>query len=149
MANENKASTTVTVACKLPNGLILRLFRRTVVLENVLGGGQREVPVFHEQRQMVRLNGWSYPQKKGPRQELAGGYGLTPGVPKDFFDAWLEQNKDADYVRNNLVFAMGSTDSARDRAKDQAEVKSGFERLDPNNLPKGVQRFDERETAAA
>src|SRR5258708_18988887 len=37
------------------------------------------------------------------------GYALTPNVPRAFWEEWLAQNADADYVRNHCIFA--DTDS--------------------------------------
>jgi hypothetical protein len=67
----------VTIACKLPNGLVLRLS----------AAGRRTGP-----RYVV----------KGSE----GGYALTEGIPKDFWERWLRQNKDAPCVVKKLVFAL-------------------------------------------
>jgi hypothetical protein len=69
----------VTIMCKLPNGILLRLF------------GERRT--FHV---------------KGPAKRYGrsvGGYALTPNIPRVFWLAWLEQNKAFDAVRNGLIFA--------------------------------------------
>lgn len=128
---------TVTVACKLPSGLVMRLFQSHDIDYPMFGGGYKTVS---EWRQMegaptYELNGFSHHLEMAPEYAIAGGYALTPGIPKDFWEMWLEQNQSADFVKNNLIFAAGSENSARAQAKEQREVKSGLERLDPKNPP--------------
>jgi len=66
---------------------------------------------------------------------IVGGYALTPGIPADFWNTWIEQNKLADYFRppdgaeHGMVFAYATTESARDAAKEQKGLKSGLEPL--------------------
>jgi len=64
------------------------------------------------------------------------GFALTFGVDREFFERWLEDNKDTDLVRKGFVFAAGSEQSARDSAKEKKSLKNGMEPLDPNNLPR-------------
>lgn len=47
-----------------------------------------------------------------PFRRRVFGYALTEGVDKNFWDTWLEQNKDAAYVVGKLVFAMPNNDRA-------------------------------------
>lgn len=65
---------------------------------------------------------------------IIGGYGLTQ-VDKDFWDAWVKAYADSPMLKNHLVFAQGTEANASAKAEEQAEVKSGFERLQPG---KGV-----------
>lgn len=65
---------------------------------------------------------------------IVGGYGLTQ-VDKDFWDAWVKDYADSPLVKNHMVFAQGTESSAVSKAGEQADVKSGFERLVPG---KGV-----------
>lgn len=136
------AGPTVTVACKLPNGLRMRLFRMQKTHEPVLGGGSREVQVAHETGAEFTLNGWSHPQNKASRATIEGGYALTPNVPKDFWDAWFAQNKDTDFVKKGLIFAHEKESSTIAEAREKVAVRSGLERLDPNKMPKGVEKSD-------
>lgn len=68
-------STTVTVACKLPNGLEIEHRGHTVVL----AGANSSTAV--------------------------GGYGLTPNVDADWFEDWMAGNLDHPAVKNNIIFA--------------------------------------------
>ena len=95
----------VTVACKLPHGLILRVFDMVEVSESVMGGGYRTAKVARERGEQFVVKGWSHPQNAAPTSAIVGGYAITPNIPKDFWELWLSQNKDADYVKNHLIFA--------------------------------------------
>ena len=96
----------LSVGCKLPNGLICELGK-----------------VGDEEYQSVRLNGAN-------SSNIVGGYGITP-VSAAFWDAWVKKHQRLAFVSKRLVFAMTDRDSARDFAQEHAEVKSGFEALDP------------------
>lgn len=130
---------TVTIACKLPHGLRLRLHDWAKGSEPVMGGGTREfkiaVPLNGPE---VVINGFSHPQNAAPSAQMVGGFALTPNVDKDFWDKWLSQNKDADYVKNHLIFAHEKSNSAEAEAKEKKDIKSGLERLDRTKAPKGV-----------
>lgn len=150
---------TVTVACKLPSGLLLRVFDFEEIMEPVLGGGTRTSKRAVLRGEPIRINGnavpfgeipdgedWTIAKKKGDL--FTNGYGITRGVPKDFWELWLRQNAESPMVKNNLVFAVSSVERARDQAKDQSSsVWSGFEPLIPNEgktvdrrAPKRVQK---------
>jgi len=64
---------------------------------------------------------------------VIGGYGLTRGVSKDFWDAWEAQYRKAGYapVVNNLIFALPKLDAASAKAHEMAEVRNGLEPIDP------------------
>jgi len=133
---------TVTVACKLPNGLILRLFTMAEKNEQVMGGGSRKIKEAVEHPKRVVLNGNSHPQNAAPRAQIASGCALTMGVDKEFWDTWLAQNKDSDVVRNGLVFAHEKIENTSAEAKDKVTLRSGLERLDPKKLPRGIKQSD-------
>lgn len=92
---------TVTVGCKLPNGLHLDL------------GDKR-----------VTLNGAN-------SARIVGGYGITEGVDAAFFEAWKKTYADSPAVKNGLVFAHGKTGDVEAQAREQAEIRTGLEPLDP------------------
>ncbi len=120
MAAPSPASSIVTVGCKLPNGLQL----------NIYGKAAREgdpPPVT----QSVVLAGAN-------SSSIVNGHGITPGVSRELWDAWLAQNKDSDVVRNGLVFAHDRAENAMAEAKEKANNRSGMEGIDPKKLPKGI-----------
>ena len=129
---------TVTVACKMPHGLELRLFNMVDKREIGQGGNTFMIKEAQEVGERVRLNGFAHPQNKAPKSPIVGGYGLTFGVSKDFFDHWLEQNRDSDIVKNGLVFAHSKPGHTEGKAEEQKGIRSGLERLDPTRPPPGI-----------
>lgn len=141
------SSEVVTVGCKLPHGVVLRAFRPTTRHEPVMGGGTREVTIHEPTGETFQVHGNSHPQNAAPAHLMAGGFALTTGVPKKLWDDWVKANADADMVRNGLIFAHGETRSVEAQAREKEGVRSGLERLDPNNLPGGLKGRIEKATA--
>ncbi|MCG2596566.1 hypothetical protein [Achromobacter insuavis] len=94
---------TVTVACKLPNGLIL------------------DIPGAPS----ITLRGANHP-------EAIAGHGLTE-VPADFWDAWTKLYPDFQPLKQELIFAQGSERGAVAKAKERKNEKTGLEGLDPKD----------------
>lgn len=151
-----KAAATVTVACKYPGGLILRRHVMREKIELVMGGGTRTVQEAVATGEQAVVNGparepGKMPLQRGPggapvkdtHVDLASGFALTPGVPKDIWDSWLEANKDSAIVRNGLIFAHGQAASVRAQAKDHEKQRSGLEPIDPNRPGRNLQPADE------
>lgn len=136
----SKSVNTVTVACKLPNGLRLRTFSAQEVQENY-PGGTRTVRQFMEDPIQQDITGFSYEQNKAPHCQFASGFALTMGVDKDLWEKWLVQNKDTMIVKNGLIFAHSDMASIESEGKEKVECKSGLERLDPNKLPNTSRRI--------
>lgn len=143
----NKAvGSTVTVACKVPMGLVLKLYKKTRQHEPVMGGGSREIDAYvpdHSQRTYI-IHGNSHPQDKSPIAQIADSFALTHGIPKAFWDAWLEQNLESDMVRNGLIFAHVEGASVAAEAREKASERSGLERLDPTKVHKDGETVIER-----
>jgi hypothetical protein len=133
---------TVTVACKLPAGLTLRVFDMVDTFEPIVGGGMRTVKVAQERPERAIVKGWSHPQNMAPNVQLVEGFALTPNVDKDLWEAWKAQNEKSDVVKNGLIFAHEKPANTEAEAKDKKSVRSGLERLDPNKLPRGIQKSD-------
>ena len=149
-SNPETGSETVSVASKMPFDFTLRLFDFVEKHEPVMGGGSRSYKIAEQRRGTPEfvVMGNSFPQNKGPHQPLSGGYAITHGIPKDFWEAWLEQHAEADYVVNSIIFAQGDSASITAETKEKEGVKTNIERLDPNNLPKGLQTSDAVRRAA-
>jgi hypothetical protein len=135
-------SATVTAACKLPHGLTLRVFDMVETQEAVMGGGFRPVKMARELPTRITLKGVSHAQNAAPNAPMISGFALTHGVPKEFWDLWLAQNKDTDVVKNGLVFAHEKDGSTAAEAKEKEKVRSGLERLDPKALPKSLAKIE-------
>lgn len=129
---------TVTVACRLPHGLVLQLQTMQKRSEPVMGGGYREVEQAARTGDKIVIAGFARPVNPEGEVEFAplvGGYGLTYGVDKDFFEKWLAQNADLDAVRNGFIFAHERDDTVKGRARDGKAGLSGLEPINPRNLP--------------
>lgn len=132
----SKSGSKVTVACKLPHGLFLKIYEMAGSSEPVMGGGSREVKKAKQIGGQIRVNGNAVPFGKSPKFVIGeDGYALTSGIDADFWAKWLEQNKDSDIVVNNLIFAHESKDHVVGLAEECADQKNGLEPLDPDNLP--------------
>ena len=141
--NPETGGATISVASKLPMDLILHMHRPVKKFEPVMGGGTREYTAYERLvlDKPVVIMGCSFPQNKGPHQQLVGGYAITHGIPKAFWDEWLKQNHEHAAIKNGMIFAHDAA-SVVDQAHDMAGQKSNMERLDPTNLPKGVTESD-------
>ena len=125
---------TVTVACKIPNGLVLRLFHPVKMTEPVLGGGVREftmhVPVEGVSHTLV---GPAAPFGERPKVPVVAGYAINAECPKEIVDEWFKQNKDSMLVKNNMVMAYPKRDSVVSAAKEHRTQMSGLEPLRPDD----------------
>lgn len=132
------SSGTVTVACKLPNGFVMRLAAESTINDPLFGGGSRSVKQFHPTEHAHTLAGPSHPQNAAPKALIVNGYALTPNIPADFWEAWLQQYHEHPAVKNKMIFAYANEADVREEAKDNEKLRSGLERLDPKNLPRGL-----------
>lgn len=138
------AGETVTVACKLPNGLLLRVFDMVPGFEPVLGGGTREIKVARQKGEPVKINGNAVPFGMPPAYTIIGGYALTPNVDAAFWAEWLKHNADSDVVKSGLIHAHATPDAVQKESRNREKVKSGLEPLDPENPMKGIKRADKK-----
>jgi hypothetical protein len=137
----NNAGKFVTVACKLPHGLTLRIFEMENFDEPLMGAiGSRTTKLAKELQQRYVVNGFSHPQNRAPKHQIVEGFALTHRIPLEFWEKWLSQNKDSMMVKNNLIFAHEQAASTEDMATERKDVRSNLERLDPDKLPKGIQK---------
>lgn len=127
-----KGSAVVTVACKIPNGLVLQLCKPTEYPEETRSGTvmRKRFDKFGER---IIVSGPAYPNGNIPgfpaRPMIVGGYALTPGVNAEFFAEWIAQNAKAPFVANKMIFGFSSLDETKGEAADHREVRSGFEPL--------------------
>ncbi len=136
----------VTVACKLPHGLILELEEEFKDKEPVMGGGFREVKRWRKNGKAVVVNGARLPFNAPYSPNVQEGVGLTFGVDADFFAEWLKQKKDYPPVALGMIYAETSTEKAIDHAREMSALKSGFEPIDPDNMPEEFQGDITKET---
>jgi hypothetical protein len=130
----------ITVACKVPNGLLLRNFKLVDRDEAVAGGGYKTVKRAEVDGSPVKINGPRVPFNQAPAHTVLGGYAFTPGVDSAFFERWLKDNADHPAVVNNLIFASDKAGTVEGKAKEFKALKTGLEPLHPAGdprLPKG------------
>ena len=124
----------VSVGCKLPHGLVLRVFNMVERDVPVMGGGSRTEKIAEQRAETAIIHGWAHAQNAAPNCTIIGGYAITDGIDKGLWDLWLSQNQKSDMVKNGLIFANEKSDHVVGKAKDGANVRSGLERLDPAKL---------------
>lgn len=123
----------VTIACKIPNGLVLRLFE-AVDQRVPAGAGQYIIEKLPRQKgDIVHVSGCAIPRGPGesPKAPISGGYALTHGVDAEFWEQWLKQNADSDIVKNKLIFAF---DKPEDVQHETLELKSQLSGLQPMDM---------------
>lgn len=133
---------TVTVACKMPHGLVLRLFDMVDTPDPQRDGTTKLVKQAKPRLDRVVIKG--YAEKYDPSIPPAArgsAFALTHGVDKEFFDEWLRQNKDLDAVKNGLIFASEKRDDAAAKAKEMGKQLCGLEPISRDRLPRNIQTF--------
>lgn len=148
---DNKTSSAgakVTVACKLPQGLVLRGFSPTIERESVMGGGSREMTIHRPDGRRVVIHGTAHFPNQRPECSIVAGYALTKNVDKDLWDMWYAANKSAPYVVNRSVFAFEKQDSVYAEARNSEKIPSGFEGIDPMNPGARLRGIEKGERAA-
>lgn len=142
-----KSARTVVVASKLPMTIELQLCRpETKAVSGRFGTEKETVHVKHGKAWWIR--GTSRPNGTLPKgyrlpDVVDGGAALTPNVDADFFEQWLEQNRDTEIVRNRMIFAHASRDHVEGMAADHAAELSGLDAINPEQDAKG-QMLDPR-----
>jgi hypothetical protein len=134
---------TVTVACKVPNGIILRAFELINTVEASPNGG-REVKMAQQLGEDFTVFGPARPHGEQPKTTVVGGYALTRGIPAELWNKWYEVNKNTDLVRNKQIFAYERLEAVKGNAKEQAKVRSGMEPITPDSdprIPRKVKTF--------
>ena len=114
---------TVSIGCKLPNGLIIRFEK--------FDNESKSYQTIND----IELQGAN-------SSKIIGGYGLTDGVDADLFAEWLRMHKDDEIVRLGIVFQQTTPQRAADAAKERAGVKTGFEPIDPDKPGRQIEPAD-------
>lgn len=136
---------TVTVACKYPPGLILRMMKQ-VDKRETSPMGTREFKQWEpapEIEPIVIAGPGGVPFGLGVRLGgpiiTADGFALTSGVPKDFWDEWARQNEDSELIKNKLLFARAT--DVESVARENGKAVTGLEPTDPDNPSKRIGRL--------
>ena len=111
---------TVTIGCKLPNGIWLKV----------------------GEKKPVRINGWNNNVIQGAE------HGLTENVPADLWEAWLKEHAESKLVKGGFIFASKNERETKAKAKDNKANKSGHEQLPkvkPTDAAGALGASDDRE----
>lgn len=106
-------SGTVLVGCKLPHGLTISAADNDGGLVTITLNGSRTPVQATLHRPM-------------PKHTISSGYGLTT-VDRALWERWAAEHRSYPALANGMIFAVEKADSAKDRAKDGAKIKTGFE----------------------
>lgn len=126
----------VTIACKWGPGILMTIYRQDEDYELVIGGGQRKVLKAVAINDPIKINGPHVRWGQMPAFVIEGGYALTPNVPAELAEKWMEANKDSPMVRNNLIKICEDHDYLVEECREYQETKSGIERLDTRTIHK-------------
>jgi hypothetical protein len=145
MIRRTNGADTVTVACNLPNGIILQVHTFAEV-ENFYPNGRSQMELVATldtaagqyalngaQLDYGALAGGGVPDYRVIKGASPGtGYALTNGIPRAFWERWLDENKNSDLIKGRNVYAEGTEASAADKAREYKDFKSGFQGLNPS-----------------
>lgn len=120
------SNATVAVACKLPTGLKLEL------------PGQKP----------IQLLGSRIPRDENGNllsdRRLPGGFGVTFGVPKDFWEEWKAKHKGFAPLEKSFIFAFEKEADTNALAKEMEDEKTGLEGANPDALPSKLETMDDK-----
>lgn len=120
---------TVTVACKIPNGMRLQLHRQEEYQDPVMGGGHRTCTRWVPYGDQVVVRGPAIPWGM-MSPNIIYGMRLTQNIDAEFFAEWLRQNSNHDAVKNRMIWAYETRQDVVDQAKEEQELVSGLQPLD-------------------
>lgn len=129
------------VGCKLGvRSYAIQHTRMVETFEQNQSGG-RTVKIPERVGAVVELRGTSYPRGTvpdgfPPPPMIVEGAALNFGIDADWFDEWLEQNKQNPIVMNKMVFAHEKQDWIISKAKELKDLKSGLDPVNPKGDPR-------------
>lgn len=76
----------------------------------------------------------------------SGGYGITvlEGWQVEAWRDWYARHREFAPVKRGMIFEVADESEAKAEGRKRADVKSGAERIDPEKLPTGIQKADEK-----
>lgn len=130
--SRHRHTSTVWIGCKLPRGLVLRLFTEVIIDRPTFGGGVKPTKMFMADpaAKQVRLKGYGVPFGKVPNYTIIGDFALTE-VDRAWWDKWKEQNASFEMLTSGLIFEHGEKASVEAYGNEHAELKCGLEPMDP------------------
>lgn len=129
---------TVAIACRLPHGFVLQAQEKFTVAEPTQSDPSRKVERSRFTGPKFRVAGFAVsrdPSDERERQTVVNGFGITPDVPKELWDAFLKDSADWSPIEAGLVRAFPSEARAKDFARSGDAQFSGLEGIKMNSLP--------------
>ena len=117
-----RSSTTVTVACKHPQGMTIPLINRSEPIK--LHGTLSRHARFGAGMTDITADEWEAIQTQ---------YGERPGQDRNGNPCTVPQ---AAWLKNGIVFAASTTKAVDSEAKEKSSLRTGFEPIDPKALDK-------------
>lgn len=111
---------TLSVACKLPNGL------------------QMDLKMPDGSTKTVILAGSAVKWGAAP-VDGGTGYAITTNVDADFYEEWMKRNASLKLVRENFIFALPKAGEVRAKSHELSGLKTGMEPLDPEKPAPGIE----------
>jgi hypothetical protein len=131
-------SNTVAIACRLPHGFVLQSEVMVTVAEPTQSDPTRKVERSQRTGPMFRVAGFAVsrdPADERERQTVVNGYGITPDVPQDLWEAFKNAKPDWEPLKRGLVAAFPSEERAKGYAREGAAGLSGLEGIKMTDLP--------------
>lgn len=142
----SSAGAKVTVACKLGVGWFQLQLCEEQLVDEQTQTGIRTVKVWRRTGRIIRVRGTAYPRGTPPegfpeKPKMVGGAALTHGIDKDFWDAWITQNRLNPVVVNGMIYAHETESNVEGWARENAGRLSGLEPMNPKDdkrMPKST-----------
>lgn len=136
---------TVTVASKLSFPLILTVNKGHWIDMQGPQGSFRHFVIESREQHTVRGFGAARRLESngditGETSRVIGDYGLTPGIPQEFMEQWLFENKDSEYVKGGFIFVHSKQSMVLGYAKEHAQLMCGAEALIPQTFDRAGNR---------
>lgn len=128
---------TVTVACKLPHGMHLELL-------NAAGHVEERVTIKGA-RLKTTPAGREITKDHLTTEDFGKGFGLTPNVSAAFWERWARENATYPPFARGMIFAQSDIANAEAQAAEMSGIVTGFEPIDPDKLPQGLKKRDEKD----
>ena len=131
---------TVSIACKLPHGLIMQLQRQNEVRDPTMASPDRTVKVWQKVGDQITIRGFAKRVDQPSDTLVIGGFAITSNVDAAFAKEWFAQNKEHPSVKGGFIYIHGEQKNVEGYAKAHADLESGLEATNPAKMPEEFRR---------
>ncbi len=124
----------ISVGCKLPQGLVMELGYDLVAGGVTRGPNYKRVVLAGANQHSIVVGTLRTPSPANLRP------GITNNVDESFYDAWVAAHADSNIVKNKLIFKAKNAGEATAQAVDVTKQKTGMEPIDPSKHP-GIEKM--------